>query len=106
MFVRFSPCMVVRSLNGRGAMSKCSGFVLFALLALIAVTGCAAGSADSTESAAEHPNDPTLLDPNATEPGLKVGDAAPRLRLSNAQGDEIDLGELYQQRAPVVVTFY
>jgi len=46
-----------------------------------------------------------LLDPQSDEPGLKVGQAAPKLTLENSEGEKVNLGDLYKN-GPVVVNFY
>lgn len=50
-------------------------------------------------------SDETLLNPETDQPGLRVGDRAPRLTLTSAEGESIDLASLYRN-GPVVVTFY
>lgn len=47
-----------------------------------------------------------LLDPAKDKPGLEVGTKAPALVLKDVNGKDVDLGELYKAKAPVVITFY
>jgi len=71
------------------------------LAAMLVAGGVCAAIAEPTDQ----PNT-RLLDPATEKPGLKVGDKAPALTLLDSEGAEVNLGELYRSKAPVVVTFY
>ncbi len=64
--------------------------------AFLAPAAFAAGPEHNTE----------LLDPAKDKPGLEVGAKAPALVLKDVNGNDVNLGELYKTKAPVVITFY
>lgn len=80
-------------------------FTAFRIPALAAAIGLA--TVASSALALEPGKDvKPLLNPQTDEPGLKVGEKAPSVKVVNAQGEEVDLGQLYKEHAPIVLTFY
>jgi len=75
------------------------------VLGAVAVAG-AMGLAAVTLAAPEGEPNTRLLDPAKEQPGLKVGEHAPSLTLTDSNGKHVTLSELYASKAPVVVTFY
>ncbi len=62
---------------------------------LIALTGCMSSGAEQAAADSEAP----------TTPGLKVGDRAPEVNLTDSAGKAVRLSSLYEKQ-PVVLTFY